>query len=110
MGCNFENSWGFTVTVGDWAIAATQGSTVCVPPDLRAFRSRRKFAWCVQEYLVGFKHTAAVMKRAAALERIAYEFGIDSFADNVRYVEVRFAPQLHAGMGRSVTKISQTRK
>ncbi len=56
--------------------------------------------YCVlspQEYLVGFKHTGAVMKRAYAIERIAYEFALDSFADNVRYVEVRFAPQLHAG-------------
>ncbi len=36
-------------------------------------------------------------KRASALERIGYEFCIDSFLDGVRYVEVRFAPQLHAG-------------
>ena len=33
----------------------------------------------MQEYLVGFRYTTAVMKRAAHLDRIAYEFGIDSF-------------------------------
>lgn len=51
----------------------------------------------LEDYLTGFRYTTAVMKRASALERIGYEFCIDSFLDGVRYVEVRFAPQLHAG-------------
>jgi adenosine deaminase len=36
------------------------------------------------------------MQNPAALDRIAYEFAVDSFDDGVRYFEVRFAPQLHA--------------
>jgi adenosine deaminase len=47
------------------------------------------------------------MQDAEALERIAYEFALDNRAEGVRYVEVRFAPQLHqhAGLdGRAVLR------
>ncbi len=47
------------------------------------------------EYLAGFAWTCAVMQDAEALERVAYEFALDNWAEGVRYVEVRFAPQLH---------------
>lgn len=47
------------------------------------------------EYLEGFNYTCAVMHDAEALERIAYEFAWDNINEGVRYVEVRFAPQLH---------------
>ena len=36
------------------------------------------------------------MQTESALERVAYEFAVDNFAEGVRYFEVRFAPQLHA--------------
>ena len=49
----------------------------------------------LEEYLERFEITLAVMQTPAALERIAYEFVVDSAADNVRYVEVRFCPALH---------------
>jgi adenosine deaminase len=35
------------------------------------------------------------MQTAGALERIAYEFVLDSAAESVRYVEVRYCPALH---------------
>ena len=47
------------------------------------------------EYLAGFAWTGAVMQDAEGLSRVAYEFALDNFAEGVRYVEVRFAPQLH---------------
>jgi len=47
------------------------------------------------EYLRGFQYTCAVMQSEPALERIAYELAIDCQQEGVRYVEVRFAPQLH---------------
>ena len=47
------------------------------------------------EYLQGFAYTVAVMQTEEALERVAYEFALDNQAEGVRYVEVRFAPQLH---------------
>ncbi len=47
------------------------------------------------EYLHGFKYTCAVLQDAEALERCAYELAYDNFEEGVRYVETRFAPQLH---------------
>jgi adenosine deaminase len=47
------------------------------------------------EYLAGFKYTCAVMQNAENIERIAYELAEDNLAEGVRYIEVRFAPQLH---------------
>ncbi|MCB9554899.1 MAG: adenosine deaminase family protein [Deltaproteobacteria bacterium] len=47
------------------------------------------------EYLKGFDYTVAVLQNEVALERVAYELGLDNQAEGVRYVEVRFAPQLH---------------
>lgn len=47
------------------------------------------------EYLQGFGLTCAVMQDPESLERVAYEFALDNAAEGVRYVEVRFAPQLH---------------
>jgi adenosine deaminase len=51
------------------------------------------------EYLQGFAWTCAAMQDPEALERVAYEFALDSWADGVAYVEVRFAPQLHQHEG-----------
>ena len=47
------------------------------------------------EYLETFPYSIAVMQKPEYLERIAYELAVDSQAEGVRYVEVRFAPQLH---------------
>ncbi len=47
------------------------------------------------EYLRGFAYTCAVLQSETALERVAYELGVDNIAEGVRYIEVRFAPQLH---------------
>jgi len=47
------------------------------------------------EYLKGFEFTVACLQDADALERVAYELCIDCRRENVFYVEVRFAPQLH---------------
>jgi adenosine deaminase len=47
------------------------------------------------EYLEGFHYTVAVLQSEVALERVGYELAQDNQAEGVRYVEVRFAPQLH---------------
>ncbi len=49
----------------------------------------------LDEYLRGFSLTTAVMDDRESVERIAYELAKDSFAEGVRYIEVRLAPQLH---------------
>ena len=47
------------------------------------------------EYLSGFGYTVAVLQSELALERVAYELAVDNQEEGVRYLEVRFAPQLH---------------
>jgi adenosine deaminase len=47
------------------------------------------------DYLHGFMYTCAVMTDLDNLSRIAQELVEDNAAEGVRYIEVRFAPQLH---------------
>lgn len=49
----------------------------------------------LDEYLRGFAYTCRVMQDDESLERVAYELAQDNISEGVRYVEVRFAPQLH---------------
>jgi adenosine deaminase len=51
------------------------------------------------EYLRGFQYTVAALQTAEALERAATELAEDNQAEGVRYLEVRFAPQLHVHPG-----------
>lgn len=57
------------------------------------------------DYLAGFGYTCAVMQNAENIERIAYEMAVDHIEEGVRYVEVRFAPQLHAHEGFSMVDV-----
>jgi adenosine deaminase len=47
------------------------------------------------QYLQGFRYTTAVLQTDEALERAAFELAEDNAREGVRYIEVRFAPQLH---------------
>lgn len=49
----------------------------------------------LNEYLSGFAWTTAVLQDPEALERVAFELAEDNWAEGVRYIEVRFAPQLN---------------
>ena len=51
------------------------------------------------EYLEGFQYTVAVLQDKESLERAACELAEDCQAEGVRYLEVRFAPQLHVQPG-----------
>ena len=51
------------------------------------------------EYLEGFQYTVAVLQDHEALEQTTFELCEDCQAEGVRYVEIRFAPQLHVGPG-----------
>ncbi|MFA4873859.1 MAG: adenosine deaminase family protein [bacterium] len=59
----------------------------------------------LNEYLQGFQYTVAVLQTPEALERAAYEFAQDNFAEGVRYVEPRFAPQLHSNAAMPVDEV-----
>ncbi len=49
----------------------------------------------LEEYLTAFDITLSVLQTAESLYRAAYELAIDAAAENVRYLEVRYAPVLH---------------
>ena len=57
------------------------------------------------EYLRCFAYTCAVLQIPENLERAAYELAEDNLAEGVRYIEVRFAPQLHVSEGREVKEV-----
>ena len=59
----------------------------------------------LNEYLEGFTYTVAVLQDAEALERAAFELCEDCQAEGVRYVEIRFAPQLHVRPGFDVDQV-----
>jgi adenosine deaminase len=50
----------------------------------------------LEEYLRGFSLACSVLQTSENLERVACELAQDNQAEGVRYIEVRFAPQLHA--------------
>jgi adenosine deaminase len=51
------------------------------------------------EYLKAFDVTLSVMQTEDALFRVAYELAHDAAKENVRYMEVRYAPMLHERHG-----------
>ncbi len=57
------------------------------------------------EYLNGFQYTVAALQDAESLERAAFELAQDCQAEGVRYVEVRFAPQLHVQPGFDISGV-----
>jgi adenosine deaminase len=61
----------------------------------------------LEEYLCGFSFTVAALQTLENLERVAYELAKDSFSDGVRYIEVRFAPQLHAAHATEICSVVQ---
>jgi adenosine deaminase len=86
-------------------IELARGARVPLPSDspdgLNALVFRPRYR-DLQEYLEGFRYTVAVLQDAEALERAAFELAEDCQAEGVRYLEVRFAPQLHAHPGLEV--------
>jgi len=66
------------------------------------FRPRYKN---LQEYLACFDYTVAALSDAEALERAAFELCEDCQAEGVRYVEIRFAPQLHVRPGLEMAEV-----
>ena len=57
------------------------------------------------EYLKAFDVTLRVMQTEDALRRIAFELAEDAARENVRYMEVRYAPMLHTRRGLKLTSV-----
>ena len=56
-------------------------------------------------YIAYFGDALAVLQTAEALERAACELGLDSAAENIDYLEVRWAPRLHMRAGLTVSRV-----
>ena len=56
-------------------------------------------------YISYFDAAIAVLQTEAALQRAALELGIDSAAENIDYLEVRWAPLLHLRNGLTVREV-----
>jgi adenosine deaminase len=57
------------------------------------------------EYIRYFEPAIAVMQTQGALTRVAYELTLDSAAENIDYLEVRWAPRLHMREGLNVGQV-----
>jgi adenosine deaminase len=62
----------------------------------------------LDEYLEKFSTPNLVMQSKANLKRITFELFEDAAMENVKYMEVRFAPLLHTRKGLSVEEIIQS--
>jgi adenosine deaminase len=56
-------------------------------------------------YLQRFKLPLSVMQTQASIERIAYEVFADAAQENVKYLELRFAPLLHLQKGLNLDQV-----
>jgi adenosine deaminase len=56
-------------------------------------------------YIAYFDDAIAVLQTEPALERAAFELALDSAAENIDYLEVRWAPRLHMRRGLTVPKV-----
>jgi adenosine deaminase len=60
------------------------------------------------EYLKAFDVTLRVMQNEESLRRIAFELAEDAAKENVRYMEVRYAPMLHTRRGLRLTTVVES--
>lgn len=74
------------------------------PEGLEELVFKEKYAG-LEEYLEGFGYLVSVLQSEVALERVAYELARDNQDEGVRYVEVRFAPQLHVHSHLSIENV-----
>ncbi|MFI5372341.1 MAG: adenosine deaminase, partial [Candidatus Eisenbacteria bacterium] len=64
-------------------------------PELTRLLQAGKRTRNLADYLKIFDLTLSVMQDRDALHRVAYELAEDAAAENVKHLEVRFAPILH---------------
>jgi adenosine deaminase len=74
------------------------------PETLRRFM-RVDDATNLEEYLQPFDITIALLQTPEAIERVAYEMVEDAARDNLRYLEVRYCPELSRQRGLSLDEV-----
>jgi len=87
-------------------LAGKQNVSLPVPPERLAERCVAPEACSdLLEVLSYFALPISVMQTPDALERVTYELCEDACRENVRYLEIRFAPSLHRVRGMSLDEI-----
>src|SRR5215208_94714 len=61
----------------------------------------------LEDYLRRFDITIPLLQTPDAIERVAYEMVEDASRDNVRYLEVRYCPELSRTLGLSLDEVIQ---
>lgn len=91
-------------------LAAAAGYTLLpsTDPDELAAAMYQGESGSLANYLESFAHTVAVMQTPAAIERVAYEAGIDHHRDGVVYAELRFGPSLLTEKGLSCEDVIES--
>ncbi len=62
----------------------------------------------LNEYLKGFAVTLSVMQTESSLRRCAFELAEDAHHEQIRYMEVRYAPLLHREKGMRLTHVVES--
>ncbi|MDI3283273.1 adenosine deaminase [Polyangium sp. 15x6] len=75
------------------------------PAELRRAMRLGQNTGSLVEYLKAFDVTLRVLQTEDALFRCAYELAEDAARENVRYMEVRYAPMLHTRLGLKLTSV-----
>jgi len=78
------------------------------PEGLRAAMNLGQNCGSLVEYLKAFDVTLRVMQSEESLRRIAFELAEDAAHENVRYMEVRYAPMLHTRRGLKLTTVVES--
>lgn len=75
------------------------------PAELRRAMNLGQNCGSLVEYLKAFDVTLRVLQHEDSLYRVAYELAEDGARENVRYMEVRYAPMLHTRKGLKLTSV-----
>src|SRR5689334_7012643 len=75
------------------------------PAELRLAMNLGQNCGSLVEYLKAFDVTLRVLQHKDNLFRVAYELAEDAARENVRYMEVRYAPMLHTREGLKLTSV-----
>ncbi|MBU0520089.1 adenosine deaminase [bacterium] len=68
------------------------------------FRVKKPFK-NLEEYLERFHTVLPILQDTESLERVSYELAVDAAAENVLYLEVRYAPILHTDQGLTLSQV-----
>jgi adenosine deaminase len=60
------------------------------------------------DYLKSFDLPVGIMQTRESLERVSFELMEDAFEENIKYIEVRFAPLLHTKKGLDVKDVIES--